>query len=171
MLKYFYSIFWYAKVIFFLLSFRFCQFIIHSNIASRAASYLKILVFQKGFASGMYQTMLWWVPPPPPFYMYILIRKIKMWIWISHLYVNWLKSLIYDSLIKILVFGNGFWLFLSLVSYLFSKFWFLLLLRLMGSWFLKMGACLFLTLLSYITSIFVRDLEKSIPQKKDSGTF
>ena len=73
------------------------------------------------------------------FFWYILIRKTKMWIWISHLYVSWLKWLIYDSLIRILVFGTGIWLFLSLVSYLFSKFLFLLLLRLMGSWFLEMG--------------------------------
>ena len=38
----FYTIFWYAKIIF-ILSFGFFLFIIHSNIASRAASYLRTL--------------------------------------------------------------------------------------------------------------------------------
>ena len=30
----------------------------HSNMASRAASYLRISVFHRGFASGIYQTLL-----------------------------------------------------------------------------------------------------------------
>ena len=59
------------------------------------------------------------------FAFYISIRKTQMGIWISHLYfcISCLKWLIYDSLIRILVFGNGFFfLRSSLVSYLFSKF-------------------------------------------------
>ena len=67
------------------------------------------------------------------FYMYISMRKTEMWIWISYLCVSWLKWLIYDSSIRILVSGNGVCLILSLGSYLFSKFWFLLQLRSMGS--------------------------------------
>lgn len=53
------------------------------------------------------------------------------------------KLLIYDSLIRILAFGNGVCFFFSQVSYLFTKFWFCLLLRSMGSWFLEMGLVCF----------------------------
>ena len=44
------------------------------------------------------------------FAFYISIRKTQMWIWISHLYfcISCLKWLIYDSLIRILVFGIFF---------------------------------------------------------------
>ena len=102
--------------------------------ASRAASYLRISAFHRGFASGIYQTLLWWIV-----LYFLLYVYIKMWIWITHLcvLVKMVDLWFFDQNI-------GFWkwavfFFFSLVSYLVTKFWFLLLLRLMGSWILEMG--------------------------------
>lgn len=111
--------------------------------ASRASSYLGTSVFYTGFVSGIYQTFLWWVFLYLTFYVYIYISETLRSGFGSIICVCKSKLLIYDSLIRILAFGNGVCFFFSQVSYLFTKFWFCLLLRSMGSWFLEMGLVCF----------------------------
>ena len=86
----------------------------------------RISVFHRGSASGIYRTLLWWVVLYLPF------------IYQSERLRCGFGSLIY---IFVLVAWNGFWKWFfffffrsSLASYLFTKFWFLLVLRSVGSW-------------------------------------
>ena len=76
----------------------------HSNMASRAASYLRISVFHRGFASGIYQTLLWWVV------LYLPFICIYQWERLRYGF----RSLIYVS-----VGWNGW----SMI--LLSEYWFL----------------------------------------------
>ena len=110
-------------------------------MASRAASCLRISVFHRRFASGIYQTLHLWVVLFLPFVCICQSEWLRCGFESLHLCVSWLKWLIYDSLIRILfffflshwyhilvfitaeingflIFGNWVCLFLSLVSYI-----------------------------------------------------
>ena len=72
------------------------------------------------------------------FCMYMSIRMTEVWIWISPF------MCVLVEMIDLWFFDQNmgfffFFFFKSLVPYLLTKLWFLLLLRSMGSWFLEIG--------------------------------
>ena len=96
----------------------------------------RISVFHRGSASGIYRTLLWWVVLCLPFiyqserlrcgfgsliYIFVLVawNGWSMILWSGYWFLEMVFFFFFRS---------------SLASYLFTKFWFLLVLRSVGSW-------------------------------------
>ena len=94
----------------------------------------RISVFHRGSASGIYRTLLWWVVLYLPFiYQSERLRcgfGYLIYIFVLVAWNGW--SMILWSEYWFLEFF--FFFRSSLVSYLFTKFWFWLVLRSVGSW-------------------------------------